>query len=106
MIVRVVTAKVSVQQAGSLHVLMRRQLPILRAHDGLRYVKLARRLVGDHEEIVLIEEWRDAAAMYAWTGPDLDRVRLMPGAERLLDDVTVTHYEALDMDPEDASPEL
>jgi heme-degrading monooxygenase HmoA len=98
MIVRVVTVKVRVQQAGSLHQLLRRQLPLLRAYDGLRYVKLARRLDGDREEVILVEEWRDATAMYAWTGPDLERARLIDGAEELLDEVSVTHYEALDMD--------
>jgi heme-degrading monooxygenase HmoA len=100
MIVRVVTATVSVQHAGSLHQLLRQQLPILKSYDGLRYAKLARRLDGGLEEVILIEEWRDAASMYAWTGPDLQRARFIAGAEALLEDVRVTHYEALDMDLE------
>jgi quinol monooxygenase YgiN len=85
--------------SGQMHKLMRQQLPILREQDGLVYVKLARRLLGPDEEVVLFEEWRDSAAMYAWTGPDLTKARLLPGAEPLIDDLVITHYEALDIDP-------
>lgn len=80
---------------------MREQLPLLREHDGLVYVKLARRLIGRDEEIVLIEEWRDPAAMYVWTGPHIERPRLLPGAEDLIAELHITHYEALDIDPTD-----
>ncbi len=78
---------------------MRQQLPILHQQDGLVYVKLARRMLGSNEEVVLFEEWRDASAMYAWTGPDITRPRLLPGAESLIDDLVITHYEALDVEP-------
>ena len=74
-IVRVLTAIVPAESSGQLHVLMREQLPILREYDGLVYVKLARRLIGPQEEIILFEEWRDTAAMYEWTG-----TRYQPGA--------------------------
>jgi heme-degrading monooxygenase HmoA len=99
MIVRVLTATVSDRASPRLHELMRQQLPLLREHEGLVYVKLARRLVGREEEVVLIEEWRDTSAMYAWTGPNIERPRLLPGAEDLISDLRVTHYEALDLDP-------
>jgi quinol monooxygenase YgiN len=85
--------------SGQVHALMREQLPILREYDGLVYVKLARHLDGNQEEILLFEEWRDVASMYAWTGPDLQRARLLPGAEDLITDLRITHYEALDIDP-------
>ncbi len=98
MIVRVLTAKVTSASSGRMHELMRRQLPILHEQDGLVYVKLARRLLGPDEEIVLFEEWRDSSAMYAWTGPDLMKPRLLPGAESLIDDLVIAHYEALDID--------
>jgi hypothetical protein len=49
MIVRVVTARVSTDRAGSFNALMRAQLPILRQYPGLVYVKLARRIDGDIE---------------------------------------------------------
>lgn len=78
---------------------MRQHLPLLHQQDGLLYVKLARRLLGPIEEVVLFEEWRDAASMYAWTGPDITRPRLLPGAEALIDDLVITHYEALDIEP-------
>ena len=99
MIVRIVTARVPMTRAGSLHQLLRQQIPMLKSYEGLRYVKLARRLDGDREEVVLIEEWRDATAMYAWTGPDIGRARLIAGAEALIEEVQVTHYEALDLVP-------
>ena len=99
MIVRVLTATVSDRASPRLHELMRQQLPLLREHEGLVYVKLARRLVGREEEVVLIEDWRDTSAMYVWTGPNIERPRLLPGAEDLISDLRVTHYEALDLDP-------
>jgi antibiotic biosynthesis monooxygenase (ABM) superfamily enzyme len=99
MIVRLVTATVRTDRAGSFNALMRAQLPILREHPGLVYVKLARRVQGDIEEVLLYEEWRDTASLYGWTGPELARPRLVPGAEELLTDVSVAHYEALDIEP-------
>ena len=102
MIVRVLVADVTVRKSAELHELMRRQLPILREYDGLVYAKLARRLEGDFEQVILIEEWRDAEAMYAWTGPDLTVARLLPGSTDLIDKLTITHYEALDVDATEA----
>ena len=99
MIVRVVTARVSTDRAGSFNALMRAQLPILREHPGLVYVKLARRIEGDIEEVLLYEEWRDTASLYGWTGPEVTRPRMLPGAEDMVSDITVTHYEALDIEP-------
>jgi quinol monooxygenase YgiN len=99
MIVRVVTARVSTARAGSFNALMRAQLPLLREHSGLVYVKLARRIEGDIEEVILYEEWRDTASLYGWTGPEVTRPRMMPGAEDMVTDLKITHYEALDIDP-------
>lgn len=99
MIVRVLTARVQSSNAGPFHDLMRQQLPILHEQEGLVYVKLARRLLGPIEEVVLFEEWRDANAMYGWAGPDIQRPRLLPGSEDLIEDLVITHYEALDVDP-------
>ena len=94
MIVRVLTATVSDRSSPRLNDLMRKQLPILRHYDGLVYVKLARRLIGREEEVVLFEEWRDATSMHAWTGPNIN-ARVSPGAEDLITELHVTHYEAL-----------
>jgi antibiotic biosynthesis monooxygenase (ABM) superfamily enzyme len=99
MIVRVVTARVSTDRAGSFNALMRAQLPILREHPGLVYVKLARRIEGDIEEVLLYEEWRDTASLYGWTGPEVTRPRMLPGAEDMVSDIKITHYEALDIEP-------
>lgn len=98
MIVRIVTATVRTDRAGSFNTLMRAQLPILREHPGLVYVKLARRVVGDSEEVLLYEEWQDTTSLYGWTGREIARPRLIPGAEELVTDVSVAHYEALDID--------
>ena len=98
MIVRIVTATVRTDRAGSFNTLMRAQLPILREHPGLVYVKLARRVVGDSEEVLLYEEWQDTTSLYGWAGREIARPRLIPGAEELVTDVSVAHYEALDID--------
>jgi hypothetical protein len=98
-IVRVLTARVRRERSARLHQLMRQQLPLLHEYDGLVYAKLARRVEGPTEQVVLFEEWRDPPAMYAWTGPNPELARLMPGADELIDELTITHYEALDIDP-------
>ena len=36
--------------------------------------------------------------MYEWTGPDISRARLLPGAESLITGLRITHFEALDID--------
>jgi hypothetical protein len=99
MIVRVVTATVKAERAGTFNALMRAQLPALRQSPGLVYVKLARRIRGDSEEVLLYEEWHDTASLYGWTGPEITRARLHPGAEELTTSLSVVHYEALDLDP-------
>ena len=101
MIVRILTATVKAERAGSFNAVMRTQVPLLKEQPGLRYVKLARRIRSGDEEVLLIEEWLDAASLYAWVGPELSRARLLPGAEELVVDLRIAHYEALDMDPED-----
>ena len=98
MIVRILTANVQINRSGQLHELMRKQLPLLRSYDGLVWVKLARRMEGQTEQVVLIEEWADAQSMYAWVGPDLAIPRLLPGSAELIDQLTITHYEALDIE--------
>ena len=98
MIVRLVMATVKAERAGEFNALMRMQLPSLRRSPGLVYAKLARRIRGDSEEVVLYEEWRDTASLYEWTGPELTRARLEPGAEELATSLSVVHYEALDIE--------
>jgi quinol monooxygenase YgiN len=99
MIVRLVTATVKAERAGAFNELMRQQLPSLRQSPGLVYAKLARRMKGDSQEVVLYEEWRDTASLYQWTGPELMRPRLVPGAEDLATSVTIVHYESIDIEP-------
>ena len=103
MIVRILTATVKSERAGSFNALLRTQVPLLKEQPGLRYVKLARRIRAGDEEVLLIEEWRDAASLYAWAGPELSRTRLLPGAEELVTDLRIAHYEALDLTPEEAA---
>lgn len=98
MIVRVLTASVRSERAAALNAKMREQLPILRAQPGLVYVKLARQVGPTHEEVLLVEEWRDTASLYAWTGPSISNPRLLPGTQDLIDELRVSHYEALDVD--------
>jgi quinol monooxygenase YgiN len=106
MIVRLVTATVKAERAGTFNALMRAQLPELRRSHGLVYVKLARRIRGDSEEVLLYEEWQDTASLYEWTGPEITQARLRPGAIELVTSLSVVHYEALDIEPplDDGSP--
>jgi hypothetical protein len=99
-IVRVLTARVPSRNAARFADLLRLQLPRMRESEGLVYVKLARQVHAAHEEILLFEEWRDAAALYGWAGPAIEKPRLLPGAELLVENVSVTHYEALDVAPD------
>ena len=82
MIVRVLTARVRAGKVASFNALFRRQVALLREQPGLEHLNFARRLRADGgQEAVLIEEWQDAASLYAWVGPNLTEPRLIPGAE-------------------------
>lgn len=99
MIVRVLRARIRPGKVGAFNAIFRQQVPLLKEQPGLVYVKLARRLQSDGgEDVVLFEEWQDAASLYAWVGPNLMEPRLVPGARELVDDLVVAHYEALDKD--------
>jgi len=99
-IVRVLTARVPAQNVARFNDLLRAQLEELRAQEGLIYAKLARRLEEDDaEEVVLFEEWETPSHVWSWTGGLLNRPRLLPGTEELVDDLVITHYEALDRYP-------
>ena len=107
MILRVLTARVASVNIGQFNDLLRAQLAELRTQPGLAYVKLARRLHEDSsEEVVLIEEWLTPADLFAWTRGRLTQPRLLPGTEDLVEDLIITHYEALDITPEELSSRL
>jgi hypothetical protein len=99
-IVRILTADVPERHARAFEAVLRKQLPLIRSHEGLVYVKLARQAFAGHDHVILFEEWRDLKSLYAWSGPDVSKPRLLPGAEGLAESVLVTHYEALDVDPD------
>jgi hypothetical protein len=99
-IVRILTARVPDRHAAAFEDVLRKQLPLMREQEGLVYLKLARQAHRGYDDVLLFEEWRDAPALYGWTGPDIEKPRLLPGAEGLAEYVRVTHYEALDMDPD------
>ena len=102
MIVRVLTARVLPRHAAEFNELLRGQLAELREQPGLVYVKLARRFDdGGDQEVVLFEEWRTPSDLWRWTRGRLGQPRLLPGTEELIDNLVITHYEALDIDPEE-----
>jgi len=102
MILRVLTAHVQKRDMGTFNELLRAQVAELRTQPGLLYVKLARRLESDgSEEVLLVEEWRTPADLFEWTGGHLNQPRLLPGTEALVASLVITHYEALDISPED-----
>jgi len=106
-ILRVLTARVPNRNIGEFNELLRAQLSELREQPGLVYAKLARRLDEDQtEEVVLVEEWRTTADLFAWTGGRLNTPRLLRGTEELVDRLVITHYEALDVSPEDLQQRL
>jgi heme-degrading monooxygenase HmoA len=100
-IVRVLRARVPPAAVGKFNRLLREQLDDVRDQPGLVYVKLARRLTDDNgEEVVLFEEWRTPSDLWTWTGGSLARPRLLPGAEDLVEELVIDHYEALDVVPD------
>jgi Antibiotic biosynthesis monooxygenase len=102
MILRVLTARVPSQNIGQFNELLRAQLVELRDQPGLVYVKLARRLEDDQtEEVVLIEEWSTTTDLFEWTRGRLTAPRLLPGTEALVENLVITHYEALDLSAAD-----
>jgi len=101
MIIRILTARVPARNAPAFESLLRQQLPRMREHDGLLYLKLARQAHDGFEDVMLFEEWRDTDALHGWAGNALNKARLLPGAEGLVENVDVTHYEALDFDPDE-----
>ena len=102
MILRVLTARVPNENIGRFNELLRAQLKELREQPGLVYAKLARRLSDDEtEEVVLVEEWSTTADLFEWTHGRLTAPRLLPGTEELIENLAITHYEALDVSPED-----
>jgi heme-degrading monooxygenase HmoA len=104
-IVRVLTARVRAGRVGQFNIAMRQLQDEMRTQPGLVYVKLARRLQADGgEEVVLFEEWRDPDSVYAWAGQDLAHPRLVAGAYELAENVSVMHYEALDLEVGDPPP--
>jgi hypothetical protein len=103
-IVRVLRVKVRPGRVGAFNALFRGQVSLLREQPGLEYVKLARRLQPDGgQEAVLFEEWRDAASLYDWVGPNLSEPRLVPGVREIVDAIHVAHYEALGEDVDAAA---
>jgi hypothetical protein len=101
-IVRVLTARVPAPNVGRFNDLLRGQVVELRVQPGLVYAKIARRLEeSGSEEVVLFEEWATPADLWVWTGGRLSAPRLLPGTEELVEDLVITHYEALDVTPEE-----
>lgn len=101
-IVRVLVARVLPQHAARINEVLRGKLADLQTQPGLVYAKLARRFTEDgEEEVVLFEEWRTPSDLWAWSQGRLGQPRLMPGTEQLVHHLSITHYEALDVLPDD-----
>lgn len=106
MIVRVLTARVAGSDAPAVVVALRQTLAEMGGQPGLEYVKLARRLTEDGEDLILFEEWAAPADLYRWTGGDLRRPRLQAEIASLLHNLVITHYESLDRTPEELGLDL
>ncbi|HUR01922.1 MAG TPA: hypothetical protein VM347_05240 [Nonomuraea sp.] len=101
MIVRILAAHVASADAPAVVAVLRETLLEMQRQPGLEYVKLARRLVNEGEDLILIEEWATPADLYEWTGGDLRRPRLQSDITPLLHNLVITHYESLDRTPEE-----
>lgn len=97
MIVRVFTGRVAVRREGDFNANLRGRLDVIRSEPGNIYVKFARKIEGDRELVMLITEWETAADLYAWTGGDVGKPRMVD--LDLLDHWKVEHWEALDPTP-------
>lgn len=107
MLVRVLTAQVAADNVGEANTRMRPLMDELHAQPGLVYAKLARRLLPDgSEELLLVEEWRTPADLFAWTGGQLQRARLPRDLRGLFRELTLTMFESLDRLPEDLELEV
>jgi hypothetical protein len=102
MLVRVLTARIAARNVGDANVLVRELLDELHQQPGLAYTKLARRLLAnDDEEMILFEEWVTPADLFAWTGGRLLTPRIPEHALRLFENLVISHYESLDRMPEE-----
>jgi hypothetical protein len=102
MIIRVLTAQIDSANVAEANTLLRQLLDEIRQQPGLAYAKLARRLVeNDDEDIILIEEWLTPVDLFTWTGGMLQRARLPASAPDIFGNVSITHYESLDRLPGD-----
>jgi heme-degrading monooxygenase HmoA len=101
-ILRILTARVRRENVAQFNDLLRAQLSELREQPGLVYAKLARRLdENEGEEVLLVEEWRTPPDLFEWTRGRLTKPRLLPGTEDLVENLNISHYEALDLSPDD-----
>lgn len=107
MLVRVLTAHVAPDNVGEANTRMRPLLADLLAQRGLEYAKLARRLLPDgSQEMLLVEEWRTPADLFAWTGGQLQQAHLPHDLRGLVTNLTITMYESLDRLPEELELEV
>jgi hypothetical protein len=106
MLIRVLTFHIAERNVGEANVRMRSLLDELRAQPGLGYAKLARRLVDHNEEMILFEEWLTPADLFRWTGGELQRARLPERMPDLFEDLVISHFESLDVVPEDLDLEV
>lgn len=103
MIVRVFSGRVAIHREGDFNASLRSRLAQIATEPGNAYVKFARKIEGDRERVMLITEWRTADDLYAWTGGDVVRPRIVD--LELLDEWKVEHWEALDPTPLDTGTE-
>jgi heme-degrading monooxygenase HmoA len=80
-------------------------LPELRDIPGFLGAHLSRRRVGDTIEFLVLTRWQSMDAVRSFTGNDLGKAVVEPGAvAALLDfDASVQHYEVIEEAPASAS---
>ena len=107
MLVRVLTAHVAARNVSEANIRMRELQEERRAQPGLVYAKLARRLLpNDDEEMIVLEEWLTPGDLFRWTGGHLQLPRLPEHVTELFQSLRIAHYEALDRAPEELDLEI
>ncbi len=98
MIIRLVRARIASGRSPDVHALLREHgLPAVIGAPGAVDVYAARRDEGGSEIVVIVTVWRDWTSLTAALGDDPTTPYLLTGESGLVDEVTVEHFEALDL---------
>ena len=104
MIIRLVRVVATSDRAPTLNAHFRDVgQPRIRSSPGNAGIWYGRTVARDREEFVMMSRWVDHASLEAWTGPDVNRLPLLPNIDELAIEWTVQHFEELPVDDDSES---